>query len=195
MENEELLRLYNETKEEKYLTQLLDKNYGLITSYLKRNFPSKCFDDDYLSEGMLGLLTAAAKYDPAKQTKFSTYAIIWINQKIRRYYINDRIIRVPEYLANELGTIEVNGDSHYINNVIDNKESVFFEREALQTVYKELRKINPMGAKVFIEVNVKGKSVNRVAQESKMSALVCNSLNNRALEHMREKLRELGYKF
>lgn len=197
MSNEELLKLYYDTKEEKYLTELLEKNRGLITSYLKRNFPSKCFDGDYIAEGQLGILTAIAKFDFSKNIKFSTYATIWINQKIRRYYINDKLIRMPEYLYNNgtPGTIEISGSDFYINTVIDNKQESFFDREALQTVWKELRKINRVSAEVFIEVNVKGHSIKNVASRYKMSEMVCNSLNERALKHMRDKLKDLGYKF
>jgi len=39
---------------------------------------------DLVSEGTLGLLTAARKYDPERGTQFSTYAGYWIDHRMRR---------------------------------------------------------------------------------------------------------------
>src|SRR5262249_42135796 len=38
--------------------------------------------EDLLSEGNLGLLEAAARYDPRRGTKFITYASWWIRKRI-----------------------------------------------------------------------------------------------------------------
>ena len=53
--------------------------------------------DDLISEGIIGLLKAAEKYNPDK-AKFSTYATWWIKQTIFAY-INDnnKTIRIPRH--------------------------------------------------------------------------------------------------
>ena len=41
--------------------------------------------DDVVSEGIIGLLIAAEKYDPSLGIKFISYAVHWIRQRIRKY--------------------------------------------------------------------------------------------------------------
>jgi RNA polymerase primary sigma factor len=51
---------------------------------------------DLISEGNIGLMRAAELFDPAKETKFSTYSALWIKQRIRRAITNQgKTIRVP----------------------------------------------------------------------------------------------------
>ena len=57
---------------------------------------------DLIEEGNLGLLRAVEGFDPAMNTRFSTYASYWIKQSIKRAVINTgKTIRIPAYM-NEL---------------------------------------------------------------------------------------------
>jgi RNA polymerase primary sigma factor len=59
--------------------------------------------EDLISEGNLGLLRAAEGFDPGMQTRFSTYAIYWIKQSIKRAIVNTaRTVRVPAYAAEQI---------------------------------------------------------------------------------------------
>lgn len=54
--------------------------------------------DDLLQEGLLGLGKAIDKFEPDRGWKFSTYAINWIDQAIRRALgVNRYIIYIPPY--------------------------------------------------------------------------------------------------
>ena len=53
MSNEELIRMYRDTQDEEIINTIINKNYGLITSFLKNRFPSKCYDKDYIQEGVI----------------------------------------------------------------------------------------------------------------------------------------------
>lgn len=51
--------------------------------------------DDLIQQGNLGLLRAAAKYDPSKECRLVTYAVYWIRAEIREYVIRTyRIVRL-----------------------------------------------------------------------------------------------------
>jgi RNA polymerase primary sigma factor len=55
---------------------------------------------DLIEEGNLGLLRAVEGFDPAMNTRFSTYASYWIKQSIKRALVNSaKTIRIPAYMV------------------------------------------------------------------------------------------------
>src|SRR5438552_10674925 len=55
---------------------------------------------DLIAEGNLGLMRAVEGFDPAMNTRFSTYASYWIKQSIKRAVINTgKTIRIPAYMV------------------------------------------------------------------------------------------------
>lgn len=55
---------------------------------------------DLVEEGNLGLLRAVEGFDPAHDTRFSTYASWWIKQAIKRALINSvQPIHIPAYMV------------------------------------------------------------------------------------------------
>src|SRR5881398_2726091 len=55
---------------------------------------------DLIAEGNLGLLRAVEGFDPAMNTRFSTYASYWIKQSIKRALVNTaKTIRIPAYMV------------------------------------------------------------------------------------------------
>jgi RNA polymerase primary sigma factor len=55
---------------------------------------------DLIEEGNLGLLRAVEGFDPAMNTRFSTYASYWIKQSIKRALVNTaKPIRIPAYMV------------------------------------------------------------------------------------------------
>ena len=56
--------------------------------------------EDLIAEGNLGLMRAVEGFDPAMNTRFSTYASYWIKQSIRRYLIGTaKTVRLPAYMV------------------------------------------------------------------------------------------------
>jgi len=58
---------------------------------------------DLVEEGNVGLVHAVEKFDPEMQTRFSTYAMWWIRQAVRRAILNtSKTVRIPAYMAEEI---------------------------------------------------------------------------------------------
>jgi DNA-directed RNA polymerase sigma subunit (sigma70/sigma32) len=80
--------------------QLILANLRLVISLVRRYRSRKLSFDDLVQEGNLGLIRASQDFDPSvHDTRFSTYAEIWINAFVYRALVaNDSLIRVPEYV-------------------------------------------------------------------------------------------------
>ena len=89
-----------ENGDESARDELVQANMRLVVSvaakYQGRNVPL----EDLIQEGNIGVMRAANKFDYRKGFKFSTYAIWWIKQAIRRALDNcSRSIRLPSYIV------------------------------------------------------------------------------------------------
>jgi RNA polymerase primary sigma factor len=55
---------------------------------------------DLIEEGNIGLMQAVNRFDPARNTRFSTYATFWIKQAIRQGLIKTgTTVRIPNYMV------------------------------------------------------------------------------------------------
>jgi RNA polymerase nonessential primary-like sigma factor len=88
--------------------RLIASNLRLVIHIAKRyqrsyGYKSSLSLDDMVSEGNLGLLRAASKFDPSMGFRFSTYATHWIHEAIRRGMMNKcRLVRLPVHIAKRL---------------------------------------------------------------------------------------------
>ena len=76
--------------------ELVRANLRLV-AHIARGYSGRGIDpEDLVSEGYVGLITAAERFDPRFNTRFSTYASYWIKQAIRHALCNTTaMIRLP----------------------------------------------------------------------------------------------------
>ena len=80
--------------------RLAEANFRLVVSIAKRFRGLGVPFEDLIQEGNIGLLRAVEKFDPARGTRFSTYATPWIYQAVTRAVVNQgRSIRLPNNVA------------------------------------------------------------------------------------------------
>ena len=80
--------------------QMVRANLRLVVN-IARSYTGKGLGlQDLIEEGNLGLLRAVEGFDPAMNTRFSTYASYWIKQSIKRALVNTaKTIRIPAYMV------------------------------------------------------------------------------------------------
>jgi RNA polymerase primary sigma factor len=83
--------------------QLVRANLRLVVSIAQKYLGKGLSMQDLIEEGNLGLLQAVQRFDPSRNTRFSTYAIHWIRQAIRLALRNTtRTIRIPSHMLEVL---------------------------------------------------------------------------------------------
>ena len=95
------------------LNKLVEHNLRFVVNIAKAYRDRGVSFSDLISEGNLGLIHAAKKYDPDKNIKFISYAVWWI-----RCYIND-------FIEKSLNTNEITTDDYtnyqYEDDMINEK--------------------------------------------------------------------------
>ena len=87
-------------------SRLIEANLRLVVSVAKGFRGQRMEFADLIQAGNLGLINAADKFDPARGTRFSTYATWWIRHFIVRCIVTQsRTIRIPEHLFESVDKI------------------------------------------------------------------------------------------
>ena len=137
--NEELLKELKKTKKntpkyEKLMNQIIKNNINLVKSRILRKYGR--IYEDLLSEGIISLLDAIEKFDVNKGTKFSTYAVWWIDQAIdREFKKTSNWSKIPFY--------KYDGVRHALKLLSNNIYEPTIEEIAKETGYdeKEIKQI------------------------------------------------------
>jgi len=92
---QELGRRWRERRDETALHELIESHSRLVVRIASRYRASGVPLGDLVQEGNIGLMEAAVRFDPERNTRFSTYATWWIVRMIRNYLMrNASIVRV-----------------------------------------------------------------------------------------------------
>jgi RNA polymerase sigma factor (sigma-70 family) len=86
--------------------EMVARNLRLVIKIAKAYNHTALPLEDLIQEGNMGLMRAVDKYDHRRNLKFSTYAVWWIKQAIRRAILNQTsVIRIPEYLSQTVAQV------------------------------------------------------------------------------------------
>jgi len=103
----ELAKRYRKYGDEEALQKLIVSNLKYVVSIAKKYRPKGVSFLDLITEGNIGLITAAKRFDPKRKSKLITYAKWWIMQSIERA-IQDHgsTIRLPAKKASLYADIQ-----------------------------------------------------------------------------------------
>lgn len=174
--NEQLVELYNSTRNEKYFNQLYNQNEGLIKSiiykYNQRNMIDFSYED-IASQANIGFLKAVMGFDVSRNVKFSTLATIAMKREIHRVNIDSG--RQKRYCMFEMVPIHskpVKEKSYtfeetlsYDTNIFDSVDSLEFDSEVKDTIsYKKLCKILSPEQLSVLNMLLEGKTQREIAK-------------------------------
>lgn len=96
-----LIKANVEGQVEKAIEELVNANLKLVVSEAYSYSRRTGIDvNDLISAGHEGLMKAVYKYDASFKTKFSTYAVPWIRQAIRRFICASHAVKIPLHIVN-----------------------------------------------------------------------------------------------
>lgn len=97
-DEKELFRLYRETGDEKYVTQLVKAHNGFVHHFARKHQNYGTIDyNDLVQCAFVGFMKGVKKYDPDNESdaRFLTYAAHWMKAEIFEYIIaNHKVMKV-----------------------------------------------------------------------------------------------------
>lgn len=106
--------------------KLVQSNLRFVVSVAKKYQVKGMELLDIISEGNIGLIKAAERFDPSRGFRFTSYAVCWVQQAIMLAISNDsRLIRIP---ANKVDLM------HKINEF----SALFFQKEERYPTSEEI---------------------------------------------------------
>jgi RNA polymerase sigma-32 factor len=94
-EERRLMAEYQRTRAPQLEERLVRSQQGLVWQLARSHRVTGVDLEDVVQEGMLGLLEAIRRFDPAVETRLSTYAAWWIRAYQYRYLMrNHRLVRI-----------------------------------------------------------------------------------------------------
>jgi RNA polymerase primary sigma factor len=103
-DEQELARRIQEDHDDAARNLMLQANLRLVVNIAKKYAPSNDPEMlmDLIQEGNLGLMRAVDRFQPGRNTRFSTYGVYWIKQAILRALKSRRMVRLPENVVDRV---------------------------------------------------------------------------------------------
>lgn len=131
--------------DKKALDKLVKANLKFVVNYAKQYRKSGVPFSDLISEGNLGLIKAAEKYDGQKGVKFISYAVWWIRNSIQecieRYNSQGDEVNADDYVFDNSIAENYEYSSQIVNDEFENELMDIQSREAtIAELMKTLKK-------------------------------------------------------
>ena len=196
-EEYDLFRRIRESDSQDARHELILSNLRLVISIAKKSLGNGLPLIDLISEGNIGLIKAINKFDYTKGHRFSTYAVWWIKQSIKKAIINKgRDIRIPSYKYEQLAKVNkvmVNyindhGEAPSVAYIAEQLEIKEYKVSLLINEFQDIISLNDViGDNIFLEDvignedNIEEKIIKN-DQINKMRELLDNILSERERE-------------
>lgn len=96
--------------------------YEKLVSKIASNYSNYSNYEDLRQVGMVGLMKALEKYVPSSDTKFSSYAFLWIKGEILDYLRCDRSVKVSKDIIKMCK--QINKCQEYLRNKLNKEPSI-----------------------------------------------------------------------
>lgn len=133
LSEEQILEIYqrHNSGDKNALNQMIEANLRLVVLIAKSYYQTVAKEniiefDDLISEGNLGLIQAANKFNPELGVKFSSYANYWIKSFIQGFILdNENKIKIPQSV-------------YYSNNKINEVVKEMFQQNESEITEKQI---------------------------------------------------------
>jgi RNA polymerase sporulation-specific sigma factor len=167
---------------------LLERYRHLIAAIAKAHAVNAADAEDYVQEGMLGLLAAASSYAQDRSAGFRTYAAVCIRNRIRNVSGKEHAAsrRGNDFSALSLDDPE-NQTAELLADSDESPEDVVLEKELISELYAKLADVLSRQEQEIFWLSVNGFSYADIADRLHISA---KSVDN-AIQRARRKLRAI----
>ena len=169
------------------MEKLVKSNLKFVTNYAKQYRNSGVPFSDLISEGNIGLMKAAQKFDETKGVKFISYAVWWVRNSIQEcidtYNGNISEIETIDYNLDSCQEMEYEEGSAIINDefeskLIDAQSSKVGIDELMKTLKERERKILSL---YFGLDDGKGKTLEEIGEKYHMTSERVRQIKDKAL--------------
>lgn len=177
--------------DEKALNKLVTSNLKFVVNIAKAYRKSGVPFSDLISEGNVGLMKAAKKFDGTKNIRFISYAVWWVKNSIQEcieeyHQENKEINAVEDYILDNCTNTDYNG-TNYIN---ENFENELMNLQSRKTSITDLMKcLQNREIKVLIDYfgleNGKEKTLEEISDELHITNERVRQIKDKALIKLR----------
>lgn len=140
-EEQALARRIQHRHDEAARQHMLQANLRLVVNIAKKYAPSNDPEMlmDLIQEGNLGLMRAVDRFQPGRNTRFSTYGVYWIKQAILRALKSRRIVRLPENVVDRV--LEMQRTRQRLYQVLERMPTTLEIAQEMKATGEEMKRL------------------------------------------------------